>query len=143
MGFGCQAFGGSSAERYLLVHRGWNLQEILGCFLATALEEGEGEEKRREGGAWACQLPLEPREQAVPPASLATKIQAWGGGQLTERQREPLGGSLTISLMSHLLAFSIGEAVPRSRDEGIGGNSLMGGVVHGKERRNERELGIN
>lgn len=64
-------------KRYLLVHRGWNPQEILGCFLATALEEGR---ERREGGAWACLLPLEPKEQAVPAASLATKIQAGGEG---------------------------------------------------------------
>lgn len=75
--------------------------------------------------------PTEPREQAVPPASLATKIQAAEEGGW---QREPLGGSLTVSLKPHLLAFPIGEGVPRSRDEGDRREQCDGGVVHGKER---------
>lgn len=53
-----------------------------------------------------------------------------GGGW----QREPLGGSLTVSLKPHLLAFPIGEGVPRSRDEGDRREQCDGGVVHGKER---------
>lgn len=48
----------------------------LGVLPSNSLGLREGQEKRREGGAWARLLPLEPREQAVPPASLATKIQA-------------------------------------------------------------------
>lgn len=62
----------------------------LGVLPSNSLGGREEEEERREGGAWARLLPLEPREQAVPPASLATKIQARGEGAGRESPLEGL-----------------------------------------------------
>lgn len=59
---------------WVLWLRGVRSSRNLGVLPSNSLGGREGEKRKREGGAWAWLLLLEPREQSVPAASLATKI---------------------------------------------------------------------